>query len=81
MTTTLDLRKDLKHLYAPSAEKPALVEVPPMRFFAIDGGGQPGGERFQAAMQALFTMAYSTRSPDATTRSTSVIPIGQRPRS
>lgn len=61
MTTTLDLRKDLKHLYVPSAKKPALVEVPSMRFFAIDGVGQPDGERFQTAMQALFTMAYSVR--------------------
>jgi hypothetical protein len=61
MTTTLDLRRDLKHLYVPSAKKPALVEVPPMRFFAVDGVGQPGGEGFQAAMQALFTMAYSVR--------------------
>lgn len=61
MTTTLDLRKDLKHLYVPSAKKPSLVEVPPMRFLAIDGAGQPGGERFQAAMQALFTLAYSVR--------------------
>lgn len=32
-----------------------------MRFFAIDGVGQPGGERFQAAIQALSTMAYSVR--------------------
>lgn len=61
MTTTLDLRKHLRHLYLPSAKKPSLVEVPTMRFFAVDGVGQPGGERFQAAMQALFTMAYSVR--------------------
>jgi len=61
MTTTLDLRKDLKHLYLPSAKEPALVDVPSMRFFAIDGAGKPGGERFQGAIQALFTMAYSVR--------------------
>jgi len=61
MITALDLRKDLKYLYVPSAKKASLVEVPTMRFLAIDGAGQPGGESFQAAMQALFTMAYSVR--------------------
>jgi hypothetical protein len=61
VTTTLDLRKDLKHLYKPSAKQPVLVDVPPMRFLAIDGAGPPGGDAFQAVMQALFTVAYSVR--------------------
>ena len=61
MTMTLDLRRDLKHLYLASAKTPAVVEVPLMRFLAIDGAGQPGAEAFQNALQALFTLAYSVR--------------------
>ncbi|MCZ7661456.1 MAG: GyrI-like domain-containing protein [Thermoleophilia bacterium] len=61
MTTKLDLRKELKHLYMPSAKAPVLVQVPPMHVLAVDGEGPPGGEAFQAALQALFTLAYSVR--------------------
>jgi hypothetical protein len=58
---TLDLRTEFKHLYRPSAKTPALVDVPPMTVMAVDGEGMPGEERFQEAMQALFTLAYTTR--------------------
>lgn len=57
----LDLRKELRFLYQPSAKRPAIVEVPPMRYLTLDGVSIPGDERFQAAMQALFTLAYSVR--------------------
>lgn len=61
MTTTLDLKRELKHIYQPSAKHPAIVQVPPMRFLAVDGAGAPGGERFKDAMQALFALAYPVR--------------------
>ncbi len=61
MTTVLDLKTDLKHLYLPKAKQPVLVDVPRMRFLAIEGAGPPGGDVFQEAMQALFTLAYSVR--------------------
>ena len=38
---TLDLRKTLKELYAPSAKAVRLVEVPPLQFIMIDGTGDP----------------------------------------
>jgi hypothetical protein len=41
----IDLKKDLKHLYQPSAAKAALVEVPAMNFLMIDGKGHPNRER------------------------------------
>lgn len=31
MTTVLDLKRELKHLYQPSAKGPVLVDVPPLR--------------------------------------------------
>jgi len=33
----LDLRKRLKHLYAPSAKKVEVVDVPEFKFVMIDG--------------------------------------------
>jgi hypothetical protein len=34
---TLDLKRELKHLYAPSAKKPEIVQVPRLQFAMIDG--------------------------------------------
>ena len=43
---TLDLKKDLKYLYAPSAKKAEIVNVPRLQFAMIDGiiekGKEPG---------------------------------------
>lgn len=37
------------------------VTVPPMRFFAIEGQGAPGGEAHAAAVAALYPLAYGAR--------------------
>jgi len=39
----------------------ARVEVPAMRFFAIDGQGVPGGPVHVAAVGALYALAYGAR--------------------
>jgi hypothetical protein len=62
----LDLKKDLKTLYAPSARKIEVVEVPPMNFAMIDGaielGQAPGtSPLFQENMQALYAVAYTLK--------------------
>lgn len=53
----VDLKKELKELYAPPRE-PVLVEVPPMTFLAVDGVGDPNGPEYAAAVEALFAVAY-----------------------
>jgi len=63
---TLDLKKEYKHLYVPSAKKVELVQVPPLKFIMVDGGiekGQMPGDSpaFQEAMQALYGMAYTLK--------------------
>jgi len=58
---TLDLRKELKHLYQPSAKKPSMVQVPAMRYLAVDGVSAPGDEEFRAGMEALYSLAYTVR--------------------
>jgi len=57
----LDLRKDLKYLYEPSTKAPVIVDVPAMRFLAIDGIGGVGEQEFQECIGALFTLGYPIR--------------------
>ncbi len=64
--TTLDLRKQWKHLYAPSAKKVELVDVPELRFVMIDGRIEPGeapgtSPGFEQAMGALYSAAYTLK--------------------
>lgn len=59
---TIDFKKELKHLYRPSAKEAARVEVPTMNYLMIDGEGDPNGsDSFQAAVEALFTLAYAVK--------------------
>ena len=37
----IDLKKELKHLYQPSAKEVVQVEVPAFQFLMIDGEGDP----------------------------------------
>ena len=53
----IDLRKQLKHLHAPSAKQVQLVDVPELQFAMIDGAIEPGSEpglspAFAEALQA-----------------------------
>src|SRR5512147_1301291 len=60
--TTLDLRKQLKHLYQPSAKNLSIVEVPPMNFLMIDGTGDPNtSQEFKDALEALYGMSYTLK--------------------
>lgn len=40
-TKKVDLRKELKHLYNPSAKEVFVVDVPEMSFLMVDGEGNP----------------------------------------
>lgn len=57
----LDLKKDLKHLYNPSAKAPVMLDMPPMNFLAIDGKGTPDGSDAIAAIEALYAVAYTLK--------------------
>ena len=62
----LDLRKDLKYLYAPSARKIEIVDVPSFQFVMIDAAIEPGqgpgtSPLFQENMQALYGAAYTLK--------------------
>ena len=62
----LDLKKQLKHLYIPSAKAPVLVDVPEMQFAMVDGrieaGHMPGeSPGFAGAIGALFGISYTLK--------------------
>jgi hypothetical protein len=60
--TKIDFKKDLKHLYQPSAKKLEIVDVPAMKFLMVDGHGNPNDNPdYQAVVEALYAMAYSLK--------------------
>jgi len=63
---TLDLKREMKYLYAPSAKKVEVVKVPRLQFAMIDGaiekGSEPGrSPEFAEATQALYGIAYTLK--------------------
>jgi len=56
----VDYKKDDKQLYVP-ATSPAIVDVPRMPFFTVNGSGDPNGEAFALATEALYNMSYAVR--------------------
>jgi hypothetical protein len=63
---TLDLKKEFKHLYQPSAKKVEIIEVPRLQFAMIDGaiekGSEPGkSPSFAEATQALYSISYTLK--------------------
>ncbi len=58
----IDLKKQLKSLYSPSAREVSEVKVPAMNFIMIDGKGDPNkAPQFQAAIEALYPVSYAIK--------------------
>jgi hypothetical protein len=57
----IDLKKDLKEFYNPSAKAVSLVDVPAMNFVMMDGRGAPGSPQFQQAVEALYSVSYTIK--------------------
>ena len=63
---TLDLKKQFKLLYQPSAKKVEAIQIPKLQFAMIDGaiekGSEPGkSPLFAEATQALYSLAYTLK--------------------
>lgn len=57
-----DLKKELKHLYQPSAKAVVELDVPAFRFLMIDGAGDPNTTpAYAAAVEALFSVSYTAK--------------------
>jgi len=55
----LDWKKELKHMYLPSAKEVVQVDVPTMNYLMVDGMGDPNTvPEFAQAIEALFAISY-----------------------
>lgn len=57
----IDLVRELKELYKPSAKEPAIVQVPEMSFLIADGSGAPESPAFMEATTVLYGVAYTLK--------------------
>ena len=58
----IDYKKELKHLYRPSAKHVMIVNGPPMNFLMIDGEGDPNtSQTFQNAVESLYALSYAIK--------------------
>lgn len=57
-----DYKKEYKEFYLPKSV-PGIVDIPPMRFLAVRGQGDPNapGGAYQAAMGLLYGMAFTIK--------------------
>ncbi|MDT8716809.1 GyrI-like domain-containing protein [Clostridium sp. 19966] len=60
MGEKFDYKKEFKDLYLPKV-RPSLVNVPSMNFIMLDGKGDPNGEEYQAAIPALYSVAFTIK--------------------
>lgn len=56
----MDLRKAHPNLFKAKAE-PGLIDVPELTYLVVRGRGSPGGPEFQAAIGALYKVAYTIK--------------------
>ncbi|AAM04554.1 TPA: hypothetical protein HA338_07165 [Methanosarcina acetivorans] len=58
----LDLKKENKELYNPSAKEVSIIDVPEMNFLMIDGEGDPNtSKEYQDAIEALFSVSFKAK--------------------
>ena len=58
----IDLLKQLKPLYQPSAKEVTQVDVPALQFLMINGEGDPNtSPAYAQAVEALFSVSYTVK--------------------
>ncbi|GGD52060.1 GyrI-like domain-containing protein [Paenibacillus nasutitermitis] len=60
MSKKIEYKKDYKHLYLPKSI-PVIMDVPEMPFMMIEGTGDPNGEEFARATEALYSLSYAVK--------------------
>lgn len=53
-------KKQARGLYLPK-QQPELIVVPSMKFFMLDGKGNPNNEEFSEAVGVLYSLAYAAK--------------------
>lgn len=58
----LDLKREHKELYNPSAKAISVVKVPAMNFLMVDGAGDPNvAQAYKDAVEALYAVSYALK--------------------
>ena len=58
----IDLKKEMKQLYQPSAREVVQIDVPGFRFLMVDGQGDPNtSPEYAQAIEALFSVSYTAK--------------------
>jgi hypothetical protein len=58
----IDFKKELKHLYRPSAKQFEVVDIPEMSFLMVDGHGNPNtAQTYKEAVEGLYAVAYKLK--------------------
>lgn len=58
----IDLKKEWKHLYQPSAREVVQVDVPTLRYLMFDGEGNPNtSQDYAQGVEALFAVSYTAK--------------------
>ncbi|MFA6937123.1 MAG: GyrI-like domain-containing protein [Treponema sp.] len=61
MSDKFDFKKEYKDLYLPP-KKPVIINVPSMKFIAVNGKGNPNTcEEYKNAMEILYGLSYSIK--------------------
>ncbi|HME50844.1 MAG TPA: GyrI-like domain-containing protein [Candidatus Lokiarchaeia archaeon] len=59
-----DFKKEFPALYNPTSKNITIVDVPEMKFFMIDGQGDPNtAQEFKDAIATLFPLSYGVKMP------------------
>lgn len=58
----LDLKREYKEFYNPSAKTISVVNVPAMNFLMVDGAGDPNvAQAYKEAVEALYAVSYALK--------------------
>ncbi len=64
MPTKIDVKKTERDLYDPPKGKFSTVDVPPMKFYMINGKGDPNtSQEFKDAIETLYAVSYGLKMP------------------
>lgn len=62
-----DIKVARRDLYSPGAKDFSIVDVPALRYLAVDGSGDPNtSDEYAAAVEALYTVAYTAKAHSRT---------------
>ncbi|MEH7076497.1 GyrI-like domain-containing protein [Neobacillus drentensis] len=60
MGAKIEYKKTYKQIYLPKTV-PVIIDVPKMPFIMISGSGDPNGEEFAKATEALYSLSYAVK--------------------